>query len=142
MFRYLTGVRDHKLQKELLQVTDPSVEKLDSVVEKYEVSQLCMKGLHISQAKSNTAVGQGGSRTQPTSSSSSKGKATTQPGSQVHKNAQTNPNQSNQGQFKCFHCRSKNRDHSCAAKNAVCKFCKKKGHFQSCLLYTSDAADE
>ena len=52
---------------------------LDAVVAKYEVSLLCMKGLHISlQAKSNAVTGQGG-KTNPKSRSqsvSSKGKAT------------------------------------------------------------------
>ena len=67
------------------------MEKLDEVVEKYEVSQLCMKDLHISQAKNNAAVGQGGGkkhqpqgRTQPIKNS--KGKVTTsQPSSKQSK---------------------------------------------------------
>ena len=133
VFQYLTGVRDHKLQKEMLQVTDPTVEKLDSVVEKYEVSLLFMKGLHISsQAKNNAVTGQGGKtnpkgRPQPVSS---KGKATSHPvsgSSSQHKSSQN----TSTGQYNCFRCGSKNREHSSAVKNTVCKFCKKKGHFQS-----------
>ena len=135
VFLFLTGIKDQKLEAELLKVTDPMTKKLQEVVQDYKVSKYCLKSIKPpSKAGTNLATANAvkGKKQGPKSHS--------KPHNSQSQNKKSSPNQNNSSlatsaskPYNCYRCGNKNKLHTCNAVNAMCKHCGKKGHFAGVL---------
>ena len=118
VLRLLTGVADKKLALDLYKLKDPNLQQLKDTASAYEVAKRTFAAVATPKESKtfHTTTGQGG----PTGNKS-KGKSSK--GAQAHAVQVKN--------FKCYRCGDTNKEHSCKATSATCKYCGKTGHFAS-----------
>ena len=121
MLRLLTGVADKKLALDLYKIQNPTLEKLNEAANAYEVAKRTFAAVVNHKEKPGafqaSAGGSGSGKTK-------KGKA-------GHLANANNANSSQTKSYKCYRCGDLNKDHSCKATSATCKYCGKTGHFAS-----------
>ena len=129
---YLSGVQNQRLSEELHKIQNPTPDRLYAAAEAWEVAQQ-QKKLINSDASGRVHSAQAAQqhKRQPTGGNKPPPPPQQRSGS-FQRVANQKPAGSNQpaGNYLCFRCGSKNRDHACTAKEAICKYCNKKGHFR------------
>ena len=129
---YLAGVQNQRLSEELHKLQNPTTETLYAAAEAWEIAQNQKKLIdNGSSSRANFAHSQtkGGNRgnSNPQGQSQRPNLSQRNANPPRHQQAQQPPRHS---AFRCFRCGSKNESHTCAAIDAICKFCNKKGHFK------------
>lgn len=121
--RILTGCTNDALLKELLKLKQPTFAELDIAISEYEVRTQCVRDVKTPKAAVNTAQAKKPNTQKQYQAKDVKQK---QEGKKTVTNTNTNAGNS---AFKCYRCGNRNSMHECHAIKAICKNCKKVGHF-------------
>ena len=133
--RILTSLHDQKLKKELLDLDDVSIDSVVRAVAKWETTKKSlknpgnsfMKGVKSSPTANTAASNLSKSNSQKGSKgSNSKQQTTSAP---VNKPVTSTPAKQHSQPYQCYRCGNRDPKHACKAKQAVCKKCKKQGHY-------------
>ena len=122
--RILTGINDRSLAKELMKRRDLSVRDLIAEVALWESNNKCLSTTYSNKPGGATANVVSAKK----SSGSGKSKATTTQSTQGNKKT-TAVAPSTKGEFQCYRCGQRDRDHVCKAKDSTCRKCNKQGHY-------------
>ena len=117
IFRILCGLSDAKLREKILELDNPTLDDVDAEALKYETLQSSLKA----------CKGDTGRTSQVNQASSSGGKNSGRGGQQKVEYSPQNP-----GSLKglCKNCGREHADGSCSARDKICSYCKKTGHFK------------
>ena len=128
---YLAGVQNQKLSEELHKLQNPTTDTLYAAAEAWEIAQQQKKLIDSSAAG---RVQSASSYKQTKNQGSGPPNPGHRPNSFQRNTGNKQPKQEatpTQGPaYRCFRCGSRNDSHNCAALDAHCKYCGKKGHFQ------------
>ena len=128
---YLSGVQNQRLSEELHKLQNPTPASMYAAAEAWEIAQAQKKIIgsdtaggraHSAQTTQHRRQQGNGPKPAPPQRPNSFQRVANPP-----KQQQPKPSSSN---FQCFRCGNKNKEHTCNAKDAICKFCGKKGHFK------------